>query len=396
MATVTTGLGHLDETLDGGILPGDNIVWITDDLDVVRDIAAAFLAAGTGRRRLVAPLAGADAPTPWDDEVDGAPVERIDLGWWMEDLTALESLLTDGVDAPRTRLVIDGLDDLAAQWGAATAAKFYARVCPRLFDLGATAYWIGSREVLSAAVVDEISKVAQCVFEVRDGHLRVCKAEGRPAKLRGASFHIDRTASGELRIEREHAIGRLGEGLRRIRAERNLTQSQLGNMAGVTAAAISQAEAGRRGLSLDTLVTMCEQLGIGLDDLLRSRPAPDHVLARREQRREDRSVTPLLDDPTADPRVYLVRLEPGESGVPPFHTKGAELVLVSQGLVLVDLGDTTPVMRPGDALKATRVSVRGWTNLGADPVQLFWVVLDPTVADAGPTPDPPSASSREA
>ncbi len=396
MATVTTGLDHFDETLDGGILPGDNIVWITDDAGAVRDLAAAFLRSAPGRRRLAAPLAAHDGTKPWGDDLDGSHIERIDLGWWMEDLTALETLLTDPVDAPRTRVVIDGLDDLARHWGAAAAAKFYARVCPRLFDLGTTAYWIGSREVLSAPVVDEITKVAQCVFEVRDGHLRVCKAEGRPPKLRGASFHLERTAEGELRIQREHAAGRLGEGLRRLRTERNLTQGQLGAMAGVTAAAISQAEAGRRGLSLDTLVTLCEQLGIGLDDLLGSRPAPDHVLARREQRGEDRSVTPLLDDPSVEPRVYLVRLEPGESGVPPFSPKGAELVLAAQGLVLVDLGDTTPVMRPGDALKATRVSVRGWTNLGADPVQLFWVVLDPVAAEPGSPRTVPHVQSREA
>ncbi len=376
---MTTGLPNVDETLGGGILPGDNVVWISDDLPLVRHLATAFLSAGTGRRRIagVEPSDRTSGPSvaPHDDET-GEPYERIDLSWWLDDLPALERLLTDPTGAADARLVIDGLDAVVGRWGTAEAARFYARVCPQLFDLGAIAYWIGSREVLTSHVIDEITKVAQCVFEIREGRLRVCKAEGRPARLRGASFDIQ-LAGGEVHISREHAVGRLGEGLRRLRHDRSLTQSQLAQLAGVTPAAISQAEAGRRGLSLDTLVLLCEQVSIGLDDLLGTRTAPDYVLARRSHRSEERSVTALLDDPLSDPRVYLIRLSPGEVGEPPFHPKGPELVLVAQGLVLVDLGDTTPVLRPGDALKATRTSIRGWTNLGSEPAQLFWVVLDP-------------------
>src|SRR5690606_8518222 len=156
--------------------------------------------------------------------------------------------------------------------------------------------------------------------------LRVVKAEGRPSKLQGALVDLER-GDGEVRVTREHAVGRVGEGLRRLRKARNLNQRQLAELAGVTPAAISQTESGRRGLSLDTLLPRGETLGIGLDALLGSRGTPDHVVARRDRSRVEGSVTALFDDPAPGMRAYLVRLGAEEDGVPPFAHKGIELVL---------------------------------------------------------------------
>ena len=63
---------------------------------------------------------------------------------------------------------------------------------------------------------------------------------------------------GVPEVGRDLVVGRLGEGLRRLRGRRNLTQRQLAELATVTPAAISQAESGRRGLSLETLVILSD------------------------------------------------------------------------------------------------------------------------------------------
>jgi transcriptional regulator with XRE-family HTH domain len=294
------------------------------------------------------------------------------------DAAALEALILDPREAEGARLVVDGLDDLVLRWGVDQAARFYSRVCPRLFDLGALAYWMGSRDVVPTSLVDQVTRVAQCVFDVRGDRLRVVKAEGRPAKVQGALVDLV-DHDGRPVVAREHAVGRVGEGLRRLRQERNLTQGQVARLAGVTPAAISQAESGRRGLSLDTLIPLCEALGIGLDDLLGSGASAGHLLARRDRRTTGRSegdsaVLPLFDDPGPGVRAYLVRLAPDEQGAPPFAHKGPELVLVASGLVLIDLGDTTPVVRAGDALMVRSATLQRWTNLGPGPAQLFWVI----------------------
>ncbi|MDQ3931661.1 MAG: cupin domain-containing protein, partial [Actinomycetota bacterium] len=75
-------------------------------------------------------------------------------------------------------------------------------------------------------------------------------------------------------------------------------------------------------------------------------------------------------------RTYLVHLQPGEMGTPLIPHKGLELVLVAAGLIQIDLGSATPVMRAGDALLATKVPVRGWRNLQAKPARLFWILRD--------------------
>ena len=152
-----------------------------------------------------------------------------------------------------------------------------------------------------------------------------------------------------------------------------MTQRQLAELAGVTPAAISQAESGRRGLSLETLVPLCDRLRISLDDLLGVRPLHRHLLARRDRHPLGDGWTALFDDPDLGTRVYRVELKADEQGSPPFVHKGIEVVLVAQGLVLLDLGDDTPVMRAGDALMVTADPIKSWLCLGPGPAELFWI-----------------------
>lgn len=374
MADLSSGIASLDRLLGGGLLVGDNVVWLADERRAALPACRAFLAAGSGRRRFLA-LGGA----PPEDLPDGVEAIRLDLPAAPSEADELEAILLDVGTGEDPRVVIDGLDDLAARWGAPATVAFYRRVCPRLLDLGALAYWTASREMLSQPTIDGITKIAQCVFDARGDRLRIVKAEGRSSRIQGALVEVAHEPDGTPTVVREHAVGRLGEGLRRIRRERNLTQGQLAALAGVTPAAISQAETGRRGLSLDTLVPLVETLGITLDDVVVGSPATvDHVLVRHDRRRSESASGPdpvaLFDDPAEAVRAYLVTLGPEQSGTPSFTHKGLEVVLVADGLVLIDLGDQTPVMRAGDALMVRRVPIRGWENLGREPARLFWVV----------------------
>jgi hypothetical protein len=87
-------------------------------------------------------------------------------------------------------------------------------------------------------------------------------------------------------------------------------------------------------------------------------------------------VVPLLDDPDAGLRAFLVRLGAGESGSPATIHKGAELILVGNGVVQIQLNEHTPVLRAGDALLVTHDAINGWRNLLPEPARLFWIVRD--------------------
>jgi transcriptional regulator with XRE-family HTH domain len=214
------------------------------------------------------------------------------------------------------------------------------------------------------------------VLDVRGSQLQIVKAESRPESVQGLVVRV--TVDGdELGVVRSGASGRLALGLASVRSERNLSQAQLAALAGVTPSAISQAEAGTRGLSLDTLVTLSDSLGVSLDHLVNAAPEAGYVLARHDRRRTARPGTiPLFDDSTVGLRAYLLVLGGNMSGQPHLKHKGTELIAVQRGLVRVTVGSDTPVLRAGDSIMATRAAVSGWHNLRAEPAALFWLLRD--------------------
>ena len=165
------------------------------------------------------------------------------------------------------------------------------------------------------------------MIDVGDGRLRIAKAEGRPPGVEGSVFRYG-LEDGRPVLEAAPAAARLGAALRGLRVSRHLSQSDLARLAGVSPSAISQAERGRRGLSLETLLDLAAKLNISLDELLRGEVAPGYRLARRDDPRlaESDRPAPLLDDPRTGLRAYLVRLSPGGSASPDFAHKGVELV----------------------------------------------------------------------
>jgi transcriptional regulator with XRE-family HTH domain len=372
---VRSGMADLDAFL-GGLIPGDNVVWVTDGGDVVRHLEDGLLREALRRGERCYYVTAKTDPTQLEPRL-GPNVTILDARprGAHGNAAVLETTIIEGArqETPAC-VVVDGLAEFARRWGAPKAVGFFSRVCPRLFDLGALAYWRAPRKELGPSFLDKVTKVTQCVLEVGDGHLRVVKAEGRPASVQGSLLRLVVT-DGLIRLEDERALGRLARGLERLRRERNLSQTDLGHLAGVTPSAISQAEAGRRGLSLDTLLLLCDRLGVGLDELLSSAQDSGYVLGR-VPRVPGASTSALLDDPKAGLRAYLVRLGPGEAGGPERSHKGPELVLVASGLVQVTIGSDTPVMRAGDVVLASRVAVSGWRNLMNGPALLFWVLRD--------------------
>lgn len=361
---VSSGITSLDAFLGGGLALGDNIVWVADDADDLGPVVDMFLAVNPGAAyRVELKTLRADPPTRAARRSSAARFPTPE---------GLAALLLDESVVSGSRVAVVSFDDLMIHWGVDAAVEFYTLVCPQLFDRGAIAYWTATRDVIGPSALDRVSRVAQCVFEVRADRLRVRKAEGRPARVQGAVADFS-CVDGVPLVSREHAVGRLGEGLRRLRADRGWSQTQLARVAGVTPAAISQAESGRRGLSLDTLVPLCESLGVGLDSLMGIGRPPNAWLARRD--RASGPMVALFDEAAAGARVHLVHLASGETGKPPFLHKGPEMVLAAAGLVLVDLGEWTPVLRAGDGALVPDVPVLGWSNLGPRPAMLFWLAL---------------------
>jgi transcriptional regulator with XRE-family HTH domain len=375
MRSTSSGIPDLDDLL-GGLLPGDNVVWVTADHSIAAAIERAFLLEGRRRGESCSYVTTDRPPTGLRSEF-GSELHVLDArpGRSLADPTTLEMRILEDAREDPGRVVVDGLDAFVRRLGRPRALGLFSRVCPQLYDLGAIAYWRVSRAAAGATLVEGITKVTQCVFELGATHLRVVKAESRPG-VEGRLLHLRAAPDGAPTFEQEKALGRLGAGLRRLREERRLSQADLARLAGVSPSAISQAEAGHRGLALETLLTLVEGLGVGIDDLLAVKTTSDYVLARRDRLGPPQGHVALLDDDSAGLRAYLIQLGPGQRGTPPVPHKGVELILVASGLVQADLGTATPVLRAGDAVLATRASVAGWRNLLGEPARLFWIIRD--------------------
>lgn len=372
MRLLSSGVDGLDALL-GGWAGGDNVVWLTERTRLYESVERSFCTVTAEGRTvidIVATRGRAERP-PADVIVDATPGSALARPGPLAD--ALDAQLRDH---PGACILVDGFGALVRRWGQAEAAAFFARVCPTMLQSGAITYW-RMPPTAGDMIAERIRQVTQCLLHLEGSRVRVTKAEGRPRTVLG-STHDVHLVDGRAVVTVNPTSGRLARGLRAVRADLGLTQQQLAAAAGVTPSAISQAESGVRGLSVDTLIQLADRLDVSVDRLVSGTPAPGYQLARHDRRPTagDRTVIPLADDASVGLRCHLVLLDGNERGAPPWTHKGVELVAVTSGLVQVDVGGDTPVLRGGDSLLVTASSITGWANLRPEPAAFYWIVRD--------------------
>jgi len=376
--TAATGVAELDRALDG-LYWGDNVVWVWEGgeassqwlfYDAIAQRREDFGAAGY----VVASSDPAEvsARWPWLEIIDaraGTPA------------TSPRGLLEAARQfCGRTRrplLLFDSLEALSDRWGMRIASDFFGRCCPMLLDLGAIAYWSVPGASQYRSMHREIEQITQCIIVVGEGRIRISKAEGRPPGTQGQLFRYS-VKDGTLQLQPAQAVARVGMALRAYRMRRELSQSDLARLAGVSPSAISQVERGERGLSLETLMTLSGRLNVTLDELLGGEVTPDYRIGRRHGlgAAPAGSILPLLDDAEAGMRAYLVSLPRSATVEAPFAHKGTELVGVVSGLIQVLLSSGRPILRRGETLLASRRGIDGWRNMGEGDAQCLWILRD--------------------
>ena len=195
---IPSGIEDLDR-ITGGLLTGDNVVWVTDQQDLFDRAERLLIEAGPSDQRILH-VSGRESTAAIRSRLgDRVQVLEAKRGSSKSDPIVLEQTIVTEARNGATRIIVDGLASFADQWGLDRAVAFFRRVCPRLFDLGAIAYWRVSRDKLGNNAIDSIRKVTQCVFELSPTQLKIVKAEGRSALMQGRVFRI--TLEDEMGIE---------------------------------------------------------------------------------------------------------------------------------------------------------------------------------------------------
>jgi transcriptional regulator with XRE-family HTH domain len=372
-ATVSTGVEALDAVLGGGLFWGENVVWEFDRTSVQPFFAAIARQSRAFDAMTVISLGSAvnTYGVPGLGVVDAAPDgEPAEPGHLLRELRGL-------CRAPVRRLLLfESLDRMVRAWGIAATVQFVARSFPLLFDAGVVAYWSMSARNTPAAVRAAVLSGSQCVFAADQRSVRIVKAEGRDDAVRGTVFpwHPD---TGRPVLGAPDIVGRVAASVTAVRRARGLSQHDVGDLAGVTASAISQVERAERGLSLATLVRLSDALGMTVDDLLRGQEPSRYRIGRRTDapgRGLQRTLT-LLGDADEDVRVDLLHLDPQERGAPAPTPVGTAILVVAGGLLQVLIGDARPTLRRGETLVAQDGCVDGWTNPGPSVTVAFWIVV---------------------
>ncbi len=197
--------------------------------------------------------------------------------------------------------------------------------------------------------------------------------------------------SGRRAPARVDGPGRhLSERLRQARTAQSLSLRQLAPRVGVSASFISQIETGKVQPSVNTLYSLASELGLSIDDLLDSsgsgadENADEPVLV---QRAEDRKIIELGRGvrwerltSAAEPGIdflYVV-YAPGSESVPP-HTRhrhsGREWGHVIRGTLVVEVGDRTHLLGPGESVMLDSTIPHRLHNPGDEEMHGIWFVL---------------------
>lgn len=368
---VSTGLDTLDTVL-GGLFWGDNVVWQLDGPAAEPFYRCIARQSAVFMSKTFVSL----GETPTYRDIPGmAVVEAGPRSALAQPADLLREVHRLSQPRGHRLLLFDSMDAMVRAWGTNRTRDFFARCCPMLLELGAIAYWSMTVHDTPDAVQDTVHAVTQCVLRVDERSLRVAKAEGRDDSVRGTVLQWHHEAGRPVLAPAE-LTGRVAASLRAVRRTRRLSQHDLGDLAGVTASAISQVERAERGLSLATLVRLSAALGITIDDLLRGEDPGLYRIGRRTDDPRDglEHTVGLLGGPGSDLRADLVHLGPRESGTPTEPRTGTGIVAIASGLVQVQVAGQTPAIRHGEVLVADAEQIGGWRNLGQTEAELFWIV----------------------
>ena len=159
--------------------------------------------------------------------------------------------------------------------------------------------------------------------------------------------------------------------LRALRQHRRLSLDELAARTGVGPSTISRIETGNRSISLDVLVPLARELGVGVDELLASADDDDIVIRPEPTDWEGMTVWPLSKP--GSPMVSMkVRLEPvpdpPEAQVHPGH----DWVFVLDGSVELTLGERTIRIEPGESAEFPTMTPHAFRAIGG-PAEVLMV-----------------------
>lgn len=204
----------------------------------------------------------------------------------------------------------------------------------------------------------------------------------RPPVQKAKTKGIPDTDTANVPLEK-----RIGEVLKQLRLEANLTLSDLSAGARLSSAMLSRIENGMATASLDTLERLCLALGIDLSDLFRQidrNKGTAQIVKKSEQMEVVRVGTKygytykLLSYDKGPKKLFdsfFVEMDKKSQSYPRFSHPGTEFIYVLQGRVEYRFGEHTYLLEPGDSFTFSGNVVHGPEKLLDDRAKFLSIIM---------------------
>ncbi|MGA5822711.1 helix-turn-helix domain-containing protein [Kitasatospora sp. NPDC094028] len=168
--------------------------------------------------------------------------------------------------------------------------------------------------------------------------------------------------------------GVLAANLKRVRAARGLSLSELSRQAGIGKATLSQLESGAGNPTLETVFGLARVLGVPISDLVEAGPADQVTVVRAVEvdvlsgRGVDLRALRRIESGNAVFEVYDQVVRTDGTQISAGHT-GTEHTVVQSGRLRVRAGRREVELGPGDYIGFDAALPHAYTAVGGEPVR---------------------------
>jgi len=165
-------------------------------------------------------------------------------------------------------------------------------------------------------------------------------------------------------------LAEVGPRLKRVRARRRVTLTELAAATGISKSTLSRLETGQRKPSLELLLPIAQAHQVPLDELVGAPEVGDPRIRPKPRKRNGRIVVPLTQTPSGmHAWKVIIPPEPGEPELR-IH-EGHEWLYVLSGQLRLIIGDRDLTMGPGEVAEFDTGLPHWFGPAGDQPVEIL-------------------------
>jgi transcriptional regulator with XRE-family HTH domain len=168
----------------------------------------------------------------------------------------------------------------------------------------------------------------------------------------------------------DDVLSQVGPRLKRLRAQRGITLTELAAVTGISTSTLSRLETGQRRPSLELLLPLAEAYQTPLDELVNAPAVGDPRIRPVPIRRNGMTILPLTNQP-GGLRATKMIIPPRPGGPDPQAHEGYEWLYVLSGKLRLVLAEHDLTLKPGEAAEFDTRLPHWFASAGDEPAEVL-------------------------